>query len=238
MEVYTNPDTENVRTMAHDKLYEFLSDAQKESTNTLLLLSGGSSLSLLNGEWSEVLGNYLTVAMLDERFVEDPTAHNFTQFTQTDLYKACLEKGVFVIDTSIHTQNLDEYTQKYDEALKNWVEQNENGLVLATIGIGANGHVAGIMPFPEDPEYFKNKFIETENYVVGYDTRGKDEYKYRVTATYHVIKKVNKAVTFAIGEIKKEPLTKISQNSFSLPELPSQIVNKLESVFLFSDQPL
>lgn len=236
MKTYINPNTEKVKHQARKKLSELLSDAKNEKVSVLLLLSGGSSLGILDGNWTDVLGSHLTIAMLDERYATDPKINNFSQFMQTDLYKTCLEKGVSIVDTRVYSEKLDEYTKNYDNAIKAWFEKNGDGRIIATVGIGSNGHVAGILPFLEDFEYFEKTFVQTSKFIAGYNTKGKDEYKYRVTSTLPLLKKINEVVTFAVGENKKDPLTKLFENSHPLNELPVQILNELENLYLYTDQ--
>ena len=99
--------------------------------------------------------------------------------------------------------------------------------------MGADGHTAGIFPYPDSEEKFKELF-EGENWVVGYDAAGKHQYNLRATVTNTFLRnKVEAAVAFVTGEEKKEKFEQM-QVEGNIAEIPAIIWNQMKIVKVFS----
>ncbi len=199
----------------------------------LLILSGGSAFTILDFVPTTVLGSHITVTVLDERYSIDPAVNNFAQLEQTSFYKTCIEQGVNYISTKVlEGETMEALRDRFDLALHTWKEQNRDGVVIATMGIGADGHTAGIFPGEYGVDF------NDDAWVVGYSVpKEVNEYTDRVTVTKTFLKNV---VDFAIGYLdrdkKPEVAARLMLNDLS-GDLPMNTLHTLKAAKLFTGIP-
>ena len=234
-----NPETasENPLLRAGEALNNAFSEYEKEPI--LFLSSGGSSLPLLDLIDVSQLGQHVTVAALDERFSLNPSENNFAQIAGSKFYETAKSKGVSFIDTRVRPEETqEELFKRYEASLKEWFFKNPNGKVIATVGIGPDGHASGIMPYPEDPQKFKELF-EGDNLVVSYDAFGKNPFSKRVTTTVNLIRKIDKAICYVVGDGKKNAIQKVLSPNGSVSETPARVLHEIRGkALLFTDQTI
>ncbi len=203
----------------------------------LFLSSGGSSLSLLPFIETDIFKPNLTVGMLDERFSTDPAVNNFSQLQNTDFYKKAKAQDVhFINETISEHERLQNVGERFDAALKAWKETHANGFSIATVGIGPDGHVSGILPYPEDMVTFKSLFEDQSKWAVGYDAVNKTHYNERITVTFTFMRTVlDEAIVFMTGEDKKEAFARIYRETGFLHQTPARIIRELKHVTVFTD---
>jgi 6-phosphogluconolactonase/glucosamine-6-phosphate isomerase/deaminase len=198
----------------------------------LLMLAGGSALSLLTHIDEAVLGPHITITTLDERFSTDPVVNNFLQITVTDFYKKAVAKGAHTISTSVvPEETLTEAGARFDAALHNWREQHPEGSVVATIGVGSDGHVAGIFPGDFEANFSSGEWALA--YTVPADVH---QYPKRITVTYTFIRsQIEEAIVFITGQQKLSVFEKLHEGSFSLKNMPASIIREMKSVTVTTD---
>ena len=203
-------------------LTERLIKALSDDKSVLWLLSGGSNITAsvqIIDSISMDLRTNLSVMLADERYGYVGHADsNWEQLLNagfsTDNVRILpvLEKGLSLEDT----------IQKYDEMAK--IELSNNDLIIAQLGIGSDGHIAGILP--------SSPAVSNKYYVAGYEAQ---DYK-RLTLTFKSLRQVSEAYVFAFGYTKKETLEKLRDTNTSLAEQPSQILKELNEAYLYNDQ--
>jgi len=173
-----------------------------------------------------MLGNYLTIGVLDERYDIKGENNNFVQLSQTGFYRKALKSGCAFIDTGVRPGQTQKALADYFEGkLREWRKNNPDGEIIATIGIGPDGHTSGIMPFPEDKDRFDALF-NGERWVVAYDAAGKTPYPERVTTTNTFLKLINRAFVFATGREKADALPRMQEDR-PVSEVPAAILKEL-----------
>lgn len=211
-----------------------------KEVSILFLLSGGSSIDILNKIDTDLITNRVTLCTLDERYSLDPNINNMDQIMQTSFFKKARENGANVIDTRVlGGESQEALAERFNSALKNWIVDNPDGKIIATVGIGPDGHVSGIMPFPEDAQKFHELFDDGDpsHLVVGYDATGKNEFALRVTTTFNLLRKIDAAVCYVVGESKRDAVYKLRADEGSIEETPARILKEIPGkVFLFTDQ--
>ena len=234
-EINTTPPKE----AATAKLNEVLKRAHDTSEPVLLMLSGGSSLELLGGLSETAFGPSTTVTVLDERYSYDPKENNMAQITDTDFYKRISSTGTQFIDTRVQDgETQEQLAERFNNALLSWRHKNPTGMIIATTGIGPDGHISGMMPFPEDPDKFKELFDDHDatHLVVAYDAGDKNPYPKRVTTTMNLMRKIHTAIAYVVGESKREALGKFEAREGSLAQTPSRILNEMPGkAYLYTD---
>ncbi|MES2437024.1 MAG: 6-phosphogluconolactonase [Patescibacteria group bacterium] len=204
----------------------------------LLLLSGGSSLDLLEYIHDESLEGGITIGMLDDRYSFDAEVNSFSKLQAFNLggfYARALDKGCIFLDSAPHEpETLELYAERYEYFIKEWMTMYPDGIIRATVGIGPDGHTSGILPFPEDPETFDHLFNGSK-LIVGYDVGDKNPHKYRMTSTFTLMRKFDQVLTYMSGDNKKDALMKVVSEEGTLAETPGRIARELNNVTIMTD---
>jgi 6-phosphogluconolactonase/glucosamine-6-phosphate isomerase/deaminase len=209
----------------------------KERSNKplLMLLSGGSSLELIDSVQDNSLASGVTFGMLDDRYDTDPSINSFLKLTKTNFYLRALRKGAVFLDSSVYeSETLETYALRYEQQVKKWMKQNPTGIIRATVGIGPDGHTSGILPHPEDPKKFEMLF-NGEKLIVGYDVGIKNPHRFRMTSTFTLMRKFDKVLTYMSGENKRDALRNVMAEEGDCATTPGRIIHELKNVKLFTD---
>jgi len=203
----------------------------------LLFLSGGSSLALLEGLATENLNSKTTIAVLDERYSSDPKVNNFAQIVISSFYLKAKERGAHFIDTRIQNgESQEDLAIRFNNALTKWFHTNPNGVLVATAGIGPDGHTAGMIPNTNKPKsWFHSLFDNGQNSYVASYTSEQNEYPKRVTTTLNLMRKIDDAIIYAVGENKREAINHMIDSDANLSETPARILNEIADAIVFTD---
>lgn len=201
----------------------------------LLLCSGGSALALLNDISQEAVGPDVTLGLLDERFDHNFEHTNASALRTTAFFARAMRASVHVLDIDIRDDDtLVSYTARFEGELRGWRARYPQGRIIITQGVGADGHTAGIMPFPEDPARFQKLFEDPDHWVVGYDAGEKNRFPLRVTVTLPFLRhEVDGAVVYAVGEEKKEAIERVQALEGTLAETPARIIHEMRRARIF-----
>lgn len=202
---------------------------------TLFLSSGGSSLVLLDLIDDANLGSHLMISMLDDRYSTDPQINGYQLIQKLPFYDRAVSAGCNFINTSVRLgEKLEEYAKRCEQSILDWKESNPNGAIVATIGIGPDGHTSGILPHPEDPARFDILF-NGMRIVIGYDVAGKNPHRYRMTSTFSFMKTFDQSLTYMTGEEKREALNKVLAETGNIADTPGRIIRELKNHTLITD---
>lgn len=205
----------------------------------LLMLSGGSALRVLEHIKPEFLSENVTISVVDERFSTDKNINNFSQLENTDFFDKCLTAGCAIIGTRIHKgETLPSATMNFDARLQEWRKLNPKGRIVALLGIGEDGHTAGVMPFTGKKRLFEDLFLDQE-WVASFDATGRNEHALRFTSTLTFLKEqVDHTVVFAQGQNKKEALIKIADENLDINDIPAKVLCQMKDVVLCTDNQI
>jgi len=197
-----------------------------------LFVSGGSALAVLECIDPSLMGPGLSVMMIDERFDESPEINNFFQFSRLDFFQTAIKRGVNIIETKVLP---DESFASYGERLKELVGDISQRKVLVILGLGADGHTAGIMPFADEINKFAELF-DGPDLVTYYDATGKNPYPFRVTVTNTFLRnQVDAGIVFVSGEDKREALASVLRSGEDLAVVPGRIFHYIPELTIFTD---
>lgn len=206
--------------------------AEYKDIPVLLLLSGGSAFAILEYVDLEVLSEDITLSMLDERYSSDPSVNNFMQLSQTDFFASAKEQGVQMIDTRISKgEGREALAERWESELRDWADKNPNGKVIATIGIGEDGHTAGIMINVADQDF------NTDSWVISYTVPADiNQYTERITITFTFLReKIDEALVYMVGEKKRKALESINSSEGNTTTTPARILREMHSVQIYTD---
>ncbi len=207
---------------------KFLTKQIVPDKKMVLLLSGGSSTKIYPalGEYLQKGSYQIALAQVDERFQpESQESVNSYDIGRTNLWKVCDERKIpyFLVSQE---KTLAEASSQYNEILNRLFR--DYPLKIAVLGIGPDGHTAGLLPGYE-------KVWNTNQYVVGYQNSGL--YPKRISITPKAIKELDYGLVIAVGEAKKEPIKKAlaGKNVKDLNRCPASILRQIKRADLFTD---
>lgn len=202
--------------LATAKLADSLQIALARNKKILLLLSGGSNLKILDQISKELVNNpNIASYVLDERFSKDPSLNNSLQIK---------EKGVNIkLTVPGDQESLLDFASRFNDELETWLEQNPGGEIICTLGMGPDGHIAGISPMPDDQDRFEQTFSQNQ-LVIGYT--GNLAPAERVTTSPIFLAKVNLFVALILGEAKRPVFNDFINKKTKANLYPVQLLHK------------
>ena len=193
-----------------------------EKGRVLWLVCGGSNIAAATNVMSQLddeLTARLSIFLTDERFGEIGHSHSNAQQLATAGFQT--KQAVFV-PVLASGFSLEETQERYAAALQTAIDHAH--CVIAQFGIGADGHIAGILPH--------TVATTTEAWVVAYDA---PPYT-RVTLTFPALRHIDAAYAMVFGEDKRTALHKLETENLPLPDQPSQILKELPEAYVYNDQ--
>ena len=203
-------------------LRERLLNELNNSNRVLFLLSGGSNIQTAVRIISAIPENLkanLSISLIDERYGD--AGHSDSNWQQ--LLLAGLTSDAATFYQVLQGKDLEETREAYEAFIKTSLEEND--ISVGLLGIGPDGHTAGILP--NSPAASENSQL-----VAGYTS---EPYK-RLTLTFPALKKLSTAYIFAYGETKKPTLQQLKSQNIDLSEQPAQILKQLKEAYLYNDQ--
>lgn len=224
-----------------DELAVFAKDAiekiftEHHNKHILFLTSGGSSFKLL--DLLESLPCYISIGVLDERYSTDNEVNNFSQLVETQFYIRSEKLFEQIFNTTVQVgESLESFSCRFEALIRKWKSQFPEGIVVVTLGMGEDGHISGIMPFPENDVVFEGLFNDPRNWIVGYDAGNKNKYRYRVTTTLSFLRnEVDFAIAYITGEEKKHALGMFLADEGKISSIPARVMHEMKNVILFTN---
>ena len=207
-----------------------ISDALNAGKPVLWLVCGGSNIPIAVQAMERVRVRteaknmpLLTVGLTDERY--GPVGHadsNWQQLADLGFNLAKVSKMPVLIEKALEST-----AEDYAKALGERLEEvhSAGGVAVALFGIGADGHIAGILP--------NSPAADSTALAAGY---GADPF-IRVTMTFDAIRKIDTAYAFVFGgaEKKAPALQRLINETIPLKEQPAQILKELAEANLYTD---
>jgi len=203
-----------------------------------LLVSGGSALGVLGDINVAQLSSSVHVCVVDERFGVAKDDQNYYQLSQTDFARGFIAQGGMVCDTSLHDLNsLATAEARFGAHLQSIASQSRDGVrVITILGIGPDGHTAGIMPYPDDVETFHSLFYDKKRLAVGYDVGEKSPFSERVTASASFLRQhVSHTIVYATGAEKADVLESVLATGDDPHVYPGRIIHDMSDVHMYTD---
>jgi 6-phosphogluconolactonase/glucosamine-6-phosphate isomerase/deaminase len=217
----------------------------------LLMLGGGSALDVLPFIKPEYLSPEVTVTVTDERFTDDMGENNFDVLQTTEFYQNLMSADAYCINTSVVGGEIayEEYgasegaaihAERFETHIRNWMQDFEKtGIIIGLFGMGADGHVAGIIPGIYDDEEFDKKFLgDRDVAVIEIDEAHRapnEEFQFRVTTTLSFIKKIHHPIFHIKGENKHDALIKALNPETKLSDIPARVILDIQNPTIFTN---
>ena len=205
---------------AHILALEFRQQLELHS-KVLWLISGGSNIPLtvqVMNELPDELTSRLTIMPIDERY--GPVGHPDSNIKQ--LYDAGFRPKQATVFAPLDGSPIAATVKRYNDAAQKAFSACD--FVVAQVGMGADGHVAGLLP--------NSSALDATMFVVAYE--GPDYI--RMTMTPAAIRQVDLAYLFAYGREKRAALDRLCDGDFPMSDQPAQVLRELKEVTIFNDQ--
>jgi len=195
-----------------------------EDKSVLWLVPGGSNIpisveamKIIRGKTSVQGLSHLTISLTDERYGE--VGHADSNWQQL-LNAGFSFDGVKAIPV-LAGLSVEETVQKYGESVL--FAMSTVDVVVGQFGIGADGHIAGVLPHTLGVTSTESTiFYTSEPYV-------------RISLSLKTIEKIDSAYAFAFGSSKSKTLARLQNEELSLDDQPSQVLKKIVESFLCID---
>ena len=203
---------------------------------TLLMIAGGSlPETVLPHIDQRILTPQLTISIFDERCTEDESGLNELQLQATPFYDAAKVAGAQFLDVVVGDQgSCPMVAADWESRMREWQGQHPDGEIVVLAGVGADGHIAGILCHtPEETPIFTSKEWIVAHHFVATD----NPYPYRITPTFTFWQKVvATSFIYMSGTEKAAALKAIQADDGNLATTPGRVLNTLSgSVVLFTD---
>jgi 6-phosphogluconolactonase/glucosamine-6-phosphate isomerase/deaminase len=207
-----------------EALYQRINRQLKAKKRVLWLVSGGSNVAIsvsVMKRFADANLTYLAIALSDERY--GPYDHPESNMHRL-LQAGFKPRGASMISMLAAGQPLPlkQATSHYARILEYMLSKAQ--LTVAQLGIGEDGHIAGILP--------GSLAVKSPDSVVCYESSPFS----RISIGFSTLKRVDAAYVFAFGKSKGSTLQSLRDQHLSLNTQPAQILKQLPEVYVYSDQ--
>jgi 6-phosphogluconolactonase len=206
-----------------DDLGERLARELGAGRRVLWLVSGGSNSAAsarIMARLSDELTPKLTVSLIDERY--GPPEHadsNWQKLLQVGFQPKQARLSPVLQPGLTFQATRDSYEKMLSQALA------DGDIVIGQVGIGDDGHIAGILPHSVATE-------PTDALVVAYHS---DPYD-RLTLSFAALQRLTATYAFVFGTAKQAALLRLATQNLSLADQPAQILKQLQQAYVYNDQ--
>lgn len=208
---------------AANALAKRLIDELSSGKHVLWLTSGGSNVDAavnIMHQIPEDLSANLSVMPVDERYGTPGHADsNWRKLSDSGFQSKKARLIPALKDGLDFKQNITHYNELAQQAF------SEHEVVIGQLGIGADGHIAGILPGSPACD-------ESKELITGYSA---PPFK-RMTLTFPGLKKIDAAYVLAFGDNKLEPLNRLKSETVPINEQPAQILKSIGETYVYNDQ--
>lgn len=198
----------------------------------LFMFSGGSALEIIKHLPEDFFLPSDTITVLDERYTQDERDSNFAA-----LAKLFNIRCLTIDPRPLTGESLEDTAGRFEVGLKRWKQDNPEGKIIITQGIGEDGHTAGILPFPEDKDFFSKTFEEKGDWVAGCSVSAdKNTHRERVTVTVDfLLNEVDFSLIYISGMKKSAIFAKLVSGGNDFAAMPMFAIGKMKKAIIVTD---
>ncbi len=200
----------------------------------LCILSGGSALDVVEYIQPLYKSECRTIFIMgDERVSGAPSENNYLQLKTRYEGFRILDR---IIDTSIHTdERAPEFSKRIQTEIEKYILESKNLKIISILGIGGDGHTAGI--FPMEREAFLDTYPDDQTYVsVSLDSL---ELNFRASLTPGwILANVSELFVYVAGPSKLDILYMLISEDKSIHERPAELIKQHINAHIYTDQTI
>ncbi len=194
-----------IETATAQKANETVSEILEKYSDfkTALFLSGGSTPKKLYEQFAnEKKLKAGAVGQIDERFgSKNHKKSNEVMISNTGLIQYFEDQNIRFYPILQEDLDIEDTTRQYDEALRFIIKYFPKSVGI--LGIGEDGHTAGIPAIPE----IALKMLDDQSELV--DFYEADKYGARITMNFHALSMLDLIIVLALGQEKRETLSQM-----------------------------
>lgn len=203
---------------------------REAGTDVLVLLSGGSALDVF--EYIQVdKSECRTIFMMgDERVTGEVDTNNYSQLKTRYSSHPLIND---VLDTSARKEETPEFfaTRIQKLVLEN-ISKLTNVKIILLLGVGRDGHTAGIFPLPEDT--FRETYKEDVMYAPVHHKTLTIDSRASFTPSW-ILSNVDDVFGYITTEAKKQILDELMNESKEIHERPAELLKIHKNSFIYTD---
>lgn len=196
--------------------------------DTICLLSGGSALDII--KYIDLPECRTIFMMGDERGSRETNINNTLQLVT--MYPNHVATKSLIETIPNENEPLDIFANRIENILLKKFSELTNPKIFMILGIGTDGHTAGI--FPMDKEYFLSTYPNDRTYVPVHLEGLKIDSRASLTPSW-ILNNVDELYVYAVGESKKAVLQSLLDKSKELHERPAELIKLHQRAFLYTD---
>ena len=205
-----------------ETLADRLTMALQSHSRVIWLVSGGGNIAIAVDAMnllSDELTEKLVIMQADERFVAiDSSDSNWHQL----LVAGFNTKRATIHPILVAGESRDQTVARYNETIE--VEFSQADYIICQLGVGTDGHIAGIKPGSEAST--------STALFAGYQW---NDYN-RVTLTFAALRRVSETLTFIYGGTKRPVIIQLTGDAPPLEQFPAGILNEINNSTVYTDQ--
>jgi 6-phosphogluconolactonase/glucosamine-6-phosphate isomerase/deaminase len=210
----------------------------KHNGDVFFLLSGGSALDVVyylnptppSGGVDKDKKHSEIFMMVDERFSSDPSVNNSLQLKNRYPHHNLTQKLIMSVPEPDQS-NLD-FANSLGKILTQTITKLDNPLIIALLGIGTDGHTAGIFPLPE--ESFGDIYKDDSVYVPVHIKGLKIDSRASCTPSW-ILTQVDHVVGYIVGDTKTAVLQSLINESKPIHERPAELIKRHQDAVIYTD---
>lgn len=210
---------------------EFLSNLVDASSRPLLLFySGGSNAEImkvfLTQRMNQSHNNDIVLAPIDERFSTEHSNFLEIKNNNLELYQESIQSGITWLDTSPTEKDQYAMASNYSKQIQTAITscKEKNGTILALLGMGQDGHVAGIFPNTNNEASFYTTYVDTNQDVVGIELDSENPYPKRFSVTIKCMEQIDQFILSFSGVTKQQIMRSIEATRPPLHQVPASFL--------------
>ena len=201
--------------------------------DVMCLLSGGSALEVVEfiAKPTDKPECRTIFMMGDERGTGEEEINNSLQLLKT-------HPGHYVAKNLISTvphedENLELFASRISETFSTELSKLQNPKIIQVLGVGSDGHTAGIFPLPEDEFY---KVYPRDLGIVPVRVEGLTIDSRASFTPDWILRNVDQVLGYAVGVSKSAILESLKNESKAINERPAEILKLHKDAVVYTDQ--
>ena len=204
--------------------------------DVVCLLSGGSALNVVEyitviADNKRSLSECRTIFMMgDERVSREPKINNSLQllskFSDTIVAKNLL------VTIPEENETAENFATRIRKSFAENISKLNNIKIIMILGVGADGHTAGIFPLPK--ESFRTTYKEDAEYVSVSNKSLKIDSRASFTPDF-ILNTVDQIFGYIIGESKKNILNELNSSKKEIYERPAEVLKLHSNATVYTD---
>lgn len=171
--------------------------------------------------------------MGDERVSGEPRINNYLQLKSR--YQSHPVTALTMDTSPKENESVENFAARINDSFLEKLTELNNPKIISILGIGKDGHTAGI--FPMDEVSFRRTYQDDLTYVPVHVEGLTIDSRASFTPSW-LLSNADELIGYAVGPDKKEMLENLSSETKKLNERPAELLNLHKRAFIYTDQDI